>query len=157
MASKKTSSKNQDTATESPAKKRAKKTKAKNIFLKDKDIINQKKLLQSLYETRDEIELKVKDIHEEFSESSLKEEDAEGFFDKLPLNSLMEVQKYEAGEKILNASQLLKKRASLRKESLVELKKLEKLDESIYHAQIDLLLAKINCLNKMVEEKTHEI
>lgn len=133
---------------EKPAKVRKK--RAKNLFKSDKSILDKKKKINNLSEQRYELEEKIKDIFEEYNASSIREEDAEGFFDKLPLNSLMDLEKFALGKRNPTISDLLEKRISLRKESNSSLSKIEEIDKDIYLAKIDLLLAKVNCLSKIV-------
>jgi len=133
--------------------KKPRKKRATNLFKSDKDILDKKKKINSLSEERYALEEKIKDLFAEFNESSVKEEDAEGFFDKLPLNTLMDLEKFALGKKTDSISDLIEKRISLRKESNAHVAKIESLDKDIYLAQIDLVLAKIKCLNNIIDSK----
>lgn len=133
--------------------KKPRKKRAPNLFKSDKEILDKRKIINCLREERFSLEEKIKDLFDEFNASSLKEEDAEGFFDKLPLNTLMDLEKFALGKKTDSISDLIEKRISLRKENNAHVAKIESLDKDIYLAQIDLVLAKIKCLNNIIDSK----
>lgn len=143
--------------TKKTAKVKVKKPKV-NLF-DSKEVSSEQEKLKELQKNRREIELKIKDIIDTYNSKSANDRDAERFLDRLPLESLKELQEFVSGKKKDSNLENLKVRAKLRKERTQKIEELNSIDKKISESQIDLLLAKIDHVINKIEDskKTDEI
>lgn len=120
------------------------KSKAIDIYADSIEVLQKKAQLKELEQDRKEIEKSIKEIIDTYNSKSANNRDAERFLDKLPLDSLRELQDYLNGKKKESNLEILKVRAQLRKDRNQKIDELLKLEEKISQGQIDLLIAKIN-------------
>ena len=131
--------------------------KSKKINLFDSvQVASEQEKLKELQKDRKAIESKIKNIIDTYNSKSANDKDAERFLDRLPLESLKELQEFLSGKKKDSNLDILKLRAKLRKERNIKIEELNKLDEKISESQIDLLLAKIDCVMNKIETKKEE-
>lgn len=136
-------------------KPKTRKSKKNNLF-DSAQVISEQVRLKELQKDRKAIESKIKTIIDAYNSKSANDKDAERFLDRLPLESLKELQEFLSGKKKDSNLEILKLRAKLRKERNIKLEELNKLDEKISESQIDLLLAKIDCVMNKIETKKEE-
>lgn len=136
-------------------KSKPRKPKKVNLF-DSKKVSDQQEKLKELQKERKIIELKIKSIIDTYNSKSANDKDAERFLDRLPLESLKELQEFLSGKKKDSNLGILRLRAKLRKERNLKIEELSKLDEKISESQIDLLLAKIDCVMDKIEVKKEE-
>ncbi|HVI41873.1 MAG TPA: hypothetical protein VM577_14580 [Anaerovoracaceae bacterium] len=124
----------------------SRKLKSKNIdiYADSVEVSLKKDQLKALEQDRKEIEKSIKEIIDTYNSKSANNRDAERFLDKLPLDSLRELQDYLNGKKKESNLDILKVRAKLRKDRNTKIDELLKIEEKISQGQIDLLIAKIN-------------
>lgn len=127
-----------------PVKKKAVKKQTIDIFADSLEVSKQQAQLKALEEDRKSIEQNIKDIIDTYNSKTANNRDAERFLDKLPLDSLKELQDFLNGKKKESNLDILKLRAQLRKDRNKQVDQLIKIEEEISKSQIDLLLAKIN-------------
>lgn len=137
----------------SKAKPKIKKSKPKELFKNDPAVLLKIEELKKLHKNKNEIENSIKEIIDTFNNKTINEGDAEHFLDRLPLNSLKEIQEFQAGKKRETNLSVLNLRAQLRKDRTKKVEELRKIEEQISELEKDLLLAKINCvMNNLKEE-----
>lgn len=135
-------------------KKIVKKTKTKtkklkkvtNFFQNDSKILEFTKTIDSLNLERQNLE---KDI--QLIMSSFKEKNKEEDLSRLPLQSVKDLQDFEAGQKISFTMDLFDDRLKLRQDHQKKLQDLTQIDKNIASQQIELLLAKIDCVMTKIE------
>lgn len=136
-------------------KPKTRKSKKINLF-DSQQVVSEQEKLKELQKDRKVIESKIKNIIDTYNSKSANDKDAERFLDRLPLESLKELQEFLSGKKKDSNLDILKLRAKLRKERNIKIEELNKLDEKISESQIDLLLAKIDCVMNKIETKKEE-
>ena len=137
------------------SKPKTRKSKKINLF-DSQEVFSEQEKLKELQKDRKVIESKIKTIIDTYNSKSANDKDAERFLDRLPLESLKELQEFLSGKKKDSNLEILRLRAKLRKERNIKLEELNKLDEKISESQIDLLLAKIDCVMNKIETKKEE-
>lgn len=121
------------------------KKKARSFFFRKKDVVAQKKSLHELNKERRTIEGKLKDLAELYS---LPEE----WIERLPANILKDVP--VASHREDEGINLFEMRAKIRDEHKEHLESLAKVQSNISVNQIELLLAKIKCVEDNLNDKT---
>lgn len=141
-------------AKKAPKKKVAKKTKIViNLFADSKDV-NQKQIeLKELEKNRKSIEKDIKNIVDNFNAKTFN--NSEKFLDKLPIDSLTELQEFLSGKKENNL-EILNTRSKLRKDRNQKIEELHLMDKKISEGQIELLLAKINHMINKIDNTDKE-
>jgi len=129
-----------------------KKKKIKDIFSKDKGVKQVKKALNALERerksTRQDLDLLSKQYEKKMNSLS------EGFMDGLPLETLSEVTSYAAGTLKKEFSlQFFQTKAEMEQQRAQKINELIKLNKQLNEEQINLLLSKVDCVLKILEEK----
>ena len=138
------------------ATKKTKATKPRktvDVFADSKEVSQKQAELKALEQERKGLEQSIKEIIDTYNSKSANNRDAERFLDKLPLDSLRELQDFMAGKKKESNLDILKLRAKLRKDRNKKIDEINKMDEKISEGQIDLILAKIYHVIGKVDSK----
>lgn len=127
------------------------KIKPNNYFKQNTEVLLKQKQLKKLNKSKKEIENILKEIVDTFNTKNINERDAEKFLDRLPLNSLKELQDFQSGKKRETPLFILNLRMQLRKDRTKKIEELLKIEEQISEIEKDLLLAKINCIMEVIK------
>lgn len=129
--------------------KKSKTKKARSLFFRDKTIVSEKKKLKALELKRKELINNIKNIIDTFQFKDLDIQHCSDWLECFPLQSLKELHQSLSQENdcSLNALQM---RSRLKKEHDSSVEETIKTEREIYISNIDLLLAKIDCVqNKL--------
>lgn len=134
-------------------KKKTTKTVIKKFKYTDKEVKTKQKVLTDLQDKRKSIELEIKNICENYNSKSVNDKEAAQWLDRLPLETLKELEDFSAGRKHNFNLLDLKTRSDLRKNRNSKLEEFIKVNDEIYIGKIDLLLVKLSSLIKETENK----
>jgi multidrug resistance efflux pump len=134
-------------------KKPTKAPSKKKINLdKDPEVIAKNRLLTKLLSNVKSAESEIQANYDRFKRMDKTLTHADTAIDKINISSLHDSWALDNDKQINNASNVIKEIASLRKQQYSKFEKLEKLNHEVKQARIDVLLAKINCLDKSLDE-----
>lgn len=129
-----------------------KKKKVRSLFFRNKAIVSEKKRLKALEVKRKELINNIKDIIDTFNFKSLDIPRTSEWLERFPLKSLVELYDSLSQKNDLKLSSL-QMRSRLQKEHNLFAEQTVNTDKEIYLSNIDLLLAKINCVQSKLGDK----
>ena len=137
-------------ATNTIIRKKIKKKKTVPIFHKNAEVIKYNTAISDLVAEQQQAHKDIENIFEKFQSSNNEPED---FLDRLPLETLKEIEDFEFGKnKKVFPMGVLKERTKLLKERDEKIKHLDTINKSITENNIDLLLSKIKCVMESLDE-----
>lgn len=131
--------------------KNKKKKVSKITFGRVPEVKNKQNHLKDLLDQRFEIEECIENIVDDYNSLSATDENADSWLERLPINSLSELQNFAAGKKKESNLEILRLRSQLRKDKDKQFESLKKVDDLIYIGEIDILMAKLNHLIKKID------
>jgi hypothetical protein len=132
-------------------KKTASPKKARPYFFRNKEVVAHKKKLKALQKERKDILQKLKSIIEAYNDGAIEVEDTADLFERLPIESLKELYAFVSGEKLDYNLFFMKLRQKLRKDHNSSVETLQKVERRIHESKLDVLLSKINCVQKKLD------
>jgi hypothetical protein len=136
------------------------KTKTRSLFFRDEGVVSEKKKLAALKRQRSFLIKEIREIIEAYNDKYLNMDDTSEWLNKLPLQSLEDLYQFLSGSKDDYSLTVLELRSRLRKDHSEKVEETMKLEKKIYISQIDLLLAKIGCiqskLDKNIDRSSHD-
>jgi hypothetical protein len=133
------------------AKKKTSPQKARPYFFRNKEVVAHKKRLKALQKERKDILQKLKSIIEAYNDGAIEVEDTAELFERLPIESLKELYAFVSGERIDYNLFFMNLRQKLRKDHGSSLETLQKVERRIQESKLDVLLSKINCVQKKLD------
>ncbi len=127
-----------------------KEKKVKSLFFRNKGVVAEKKKLLELKKRKISLIKEIREIVEIFNGKSLDKNDAKEWLNKLPLSVLPDLYRSTNDDCGLTGFDLYFRLKSEHGERIDES---IKLDREIYANEIDLLLAKIDCIQSKLEEE----
>jgi hypothetical protein len=100
--------------------------------------------LKQLQDHRREIETSISEIVTDYNAKVALSADAAKFLERMPLESLKDLQEFSAGKKLDSNLGILRSKSKLRKDRNKKLQNLTEVNRQIVESQIDLLIAKID-------------
>lgn len=128
----------------------------KDLFKGNKEILRVNSEISKLSLEKEKIQTDLKNLIDNFN-SKLSMEDAEDFLERLPLESIKDLQEFEAGEKDNFVMNILREKSDLIREQKNKAAEIVSIDKKISEQEIDLLLAKINCVNFYLDQQDSKI
>ncbi len=120
----------------------------KSIKVKDSVISKIEKDIKALRKKKKDIKSDIQEIIDLYNVKSASAKEAEKWVDRLPLETLKELQDFLSGKKKNFNLSDLKERSLLRKKHMISLEELARIENEMARHNIDLLLAKVNYLLK---------
>lgn len=137
--------------TASRQSKRSRKKK-KDLYEGNAEISRVTAEISELAATRKQLQTDLSDIIEDYN-AKIAAEDAEDFLERLPLESVKDLQEFAAGEKKTFVMDILRDKGQLVQDQQSKVKEILAIDKKISENEIDLLLAKINCVIDSLDKK----
>lgn len=124
-------------------------------FNNNLEVKKQKEVLRQLEKSKIKLEKELVLLYDEINvRNRQSHSDVQKMFDKLPLETLRDLSEFAAGIRRETSTDQITIPAKIKRDHNKKLIELEKLNSKIVIAQQDLLIAKINCITKKLDEKT---
>jgi len=131
--------------------------KIRAFYHKDKKILDKNKKIKQL---QDERKILIEDINQLVSsfqdKAMVPTDDMDKWLHQLPLNSLRDLADFELGNKKDYNLFILHMRSQFRKDKDDRIEDLSKLNSEIFIDQVDVLLDKIECIQKNLDSEKDE-
>lgn len=137
--------------TASRGSKRSRKKK-KDLYEGNAEISRVTAEISELTVARQQLQANLGDIIEDYN-SKMIAENAEDFLERLPLESVKDLQEFAAGRKKIFVMDILRNKTQLIQDQQNKIKEILAIDKKISENEIDLLLAKINCVIDSLDKK----
>jgi len=124
-------------------RKKIKKKKIVSLFENDVEVKKINTVISNLVAEQQQAHIDIENIFNKFQASN---DEPEDFLDRLPLETLKELEDFEFGKKKVFCMDVLKDRGKLLKEKDEKINHLNIINKNITENNIDLLLSKIKCV-----------
>ena len=132
------------------SQKKTKPKKVRSLFFRDKAVVSEKKKLNKLKKQRKLLIENIKEIIATYNNKSLDIQHSSEWLERFPIQSLQDLYQFLAGTKESSIS-ILKLRSKLRNEHNKKVEDTFDIDKEICICRVDLLLAKINCVQSKLD------
>lgn len=132
------------------AKKNKSNIKVKSIFDKDTEVLAKIKQFKNLHSSRRNIQNKIESNINNLNKITSELENQEELMNKINISSLHDLYKVENNKSINNATAVIENISNMRKEQYKNVEVLASVENKLQIAEIDIAIAKINCLLKTI-------
>lgn len=129
-------------------------TKKPSLFKNNLEVKKQKEVLRQLEKAKIKLEKELVFLFDELkSRDKQNHFEVQRMFDKLPLETLRDLSEFAAGKRKETSTDQITIPAKIKRDHNKKLLELENLNSKINIAKQDLLIAKINCVTKKLDER----
>ena len=128
------------------AKKRGKSKKPRSLFFRDKDIVANKKKLKALSKKKKQVKEELANIAGMYND--VVEGLSTGKYDAFPLETIYDLCEFADGYKDDFKLPMIKLRFDLKEKYMAANEEIDKLSKEIRQSEIDVLIAKAECVQK---------
>lgn len=122
------------------------KKKVATIFAKNPEVLSLNKKRNKILKQISQSEAEMEHLFESYHDNMVKAETAEDFFERLPLDTIKDLHDFEAGTKKDFSMEILREKSRIENDRGLKIDEIIALNKTLKESQIDLLLAKINCV-----------